>query len=177
MKINKLYSILFLFFIFNFIIAQEKLDVFEIARKGSLIQAKEIIAVNPKAFNIVNTEGYSPLTLACYHRNNKVAKFLINNGSDINQKSSMGTPLMAAVVKGNIEIVNALLDKKADVNSIDSNGTSALLYATIFKNYEIVRILIKANANPDLKDNRGNSAIDYAILVNDDKLIETLKNK
>lgn len=177
MKINKLHSVFFLFFICNFILAQEKLDAFEIARKGTLIQAMEMITTNPKAFNILNTEGYSPLILACYYRNNEVAKFLINNGSDINQKSSMGTPLMAAVVKGNIEIVNELLNKKAAINSIDSNGTSALLYATMFKNYEIVKLLIKANANPYLKDNRGNSAIDYAILANDDKLIETLKNK
>lgn len=177
MKISKLHSILFLFFICNFVFAQEKLDVFEIARKGSLTQAKEIITANPKAFNVVNTEGYSPLTLACYHRNNEVAKFLIDNGSDINQKSNMGTPLMAAVVKGNVEIVSELLNKKVDINSIDKNGTSALLYATMFKNYDIVKLLIKANADPYLKDNRGNSAIDYAILANDDKLIETLKYK
>ncbi len=177
MKNNKLHILLFLFFTSNYAVAQEKFDIFEIARKGTLTQIEEITIANPKTINAVNKEGYSPLTLACYHKNNEVAKFLINNGSDINQKSSMGTPLMAAVVKGNIEIVSELLHKKADVNSKDKNGTSALLYATIFKNYDIVRLLIKSNANPNSKDNKGNSAIDYAILANDDKLIEILKNK
>jgi ankyrin repeat protein len=170
-------SFLLIFICVNFCLAQEKLDVFDIARKGTVEQVKEVLKTNPNAFKTVNSDGFSPLTLACYKGNNEVAKLLIENGCDINQKSSMGTPLMAAVVKGNIEIVSLLLKKNAEVNVTDNNGTTALLYATMFKNKEIVSLLIKANANPDLKDNRGNSALDYAILSNDDKLIEILKTK
>ena len=69
------------------------------------------------------------------------------------------------------------MQKNADPNNSDKNGTTALMYATSVKNYELVSLLTKANANPDVKDNRGNSALDYAILLNDDKLIELLKNK
>ncbi len=163
--------------VFNFSLAQEKLNVFDIGRKGTVEQAKEILKLNPKAFNIVNEEGYSPLVLACYRGNNEVAKFLIENGSDINGISKMGTPLMASIVKGNNEIAKLLIEIKADVNSTDANGTTALIYATNFKNYEIVSLLIKADADYNKEDNRGNSALEYAILLNDDKLIETLKNK
>ena len=170
------YFLLFLFSI-HYCIGQEKLDVFDIARKGTVEQVKQVLKTNPNAFNTVNAEGYSPLTLASYRGNNEVAKILIENGCDINQKSSMGTPLMAAVVKGNVEIVRLLLNKNAEVDFADNNGTTALLYATMFKNKEIASLLIKANANPDIKDNRGNSSLDYAILANDDKLIEILKNK
>jgi ankyrin repeat protein len=161
----------------NLTFSQETLDVFDIARKGTLEQAKNILKVNPNAFKTVNSDGFSPLTLACYRGNNEVVKFLIDNGCDINQESSMGTPLMAAVVKGNVEGAKLLLQKNADPNNSDKNGTTALMYATSVKNYELVSLLTKANANPDVKDNRGNSALDYAILLNDDKLIELLKNK
>ena len=161
----------------NLIFSQETLDVFDIARKGTLEQAKNILKVNPNAFNTVNEDGFSPLILACYKGNNEVAKLLIENGCDINGNSKMGTPLMAAVVKGNIEAAKLLLQKNADPNNSDKNGTTALMYATSVKNYELVSLLTKANANPDVKDNRGNSALDYAILLNDDKLIELLKNK
>ena len=161
----------------NLIFSQETLDVFDIARKGTLEQAKNILKVNPNAFNTVNEDGFSPLILACYKGNNEVAKLLIENGCDINGNSKMGTPLMAAVVKGNIEAAKFLLQKNADPNNSDKNGTTALMYATSVKNYELVSLLTKANANPDVKDNRGNSALDYAILLNDDKLIELLKNK
>ena len=172
-------TILFLIFILNLSLSfsQEKLNVFDIGRKGTVEQAKEALKINPKAFNVVNDEGYSPLVLACYRANNEVAKLLIETGSDINGNSKMGTPLMASIVKGNNEIAKLLIEKKADIHSSDANGTTAIIYATNFKNYEIVSLLIKAGADYNKKDNRGNSALDYAILLDDNKLIETLKIK
>lgn len=169
---------IFLFFILNFYcFSQEKLDIFDIARKGTVVQAQSVLKSNPTALNFVNNDGYSPLILACYRGNNEVVKFLIDKGCDVNQSSNMGTPLMAAVVKANMEATKLLLQKNANPNIADKNGTTALMYATSVKNYELVDLLVKANANIDLKDNRGNSAFDYAILLNDDKLIQILKNK
>lgn len=162
---------------FNFSHGQTSPDVFDIARKGTVEQAKGKLKENPNSFNVVNDEGYSPLLLACYRGNNEVAKFLIESGSDINGKSKFGTPLMACIVKANNEIAKILIEKKADVNFADGNGTTALIYATNFKNYEIVSALVKAKANVDQKDNKNNSALDYAILANDDKLIQLLKTK
>ncbi len=115
--------------------------------------------------------------MACYRGNTEVAKFLINNGADLNYNNAMGTPLMAAVVKNNIEIVNLLLEKNVNVEQKDANGTTALIYAAMFKNHEIAKSLIKAKATYETKDNRGNSALDYAILADDDQLIEILKTK
>lgn len=157
--------------------SQEKLDVFDIARKGTTEQAKAILKENPNAFNVVNDDGFSPLVLACYRGNNEVAKIVIASGCDINSNSKMGTALMAAIVKENNEIAKLLIEKKANVHSSDANGTTALLYAVQFKNYEMASLLIKSDADYNVKDNRGNSALDYAILANDDKLIEILKNK
>jgi hypothetical protein len=174
---KKKYFLQLLLLFVNVSFAQTNVNVFEVARKGTVDQAKEILKENPRAFNSVNQDGYSPLTLACYRNNIEVAKFIIDNGGDININSAMGTPLMAAVVKGNIDIVKLLLEKHADVNSVDGNKTTALLYASMFKNYEISRLLVKAKADPDFKDSRGKSAIDYAILANDDQLIEILKTK
>lgn len=173
----KKYFLLAFCFSLNVIFSQEKPDVFDIARSGTIAQAMEMYKTNQESFNVVNQEGYSPLILACYRGNTEVAKFLIEKGVAINDSSNMGTALMAAVVKGNSEIVKLLLDKKANVNVTDANGTTALIYAAMFKNHDIAGQLIKANALPDFKDSRGNSAIDYAILANDDKLIEILKTK
>lgn len=168
-------SLLILFLISSYALAQEKLDVFEVARKGTVENAKEILKSNPNAFNIVNEDGYSPLILACYKGNNEMTKFLIENGCDVNFKSGMGSALMAATVKGNIEIAKLLLDNKANPDITDSNGMTALLYAVNFKNYELAKLLVKFKSNIEAKDNRGYNALDYAILANDDKLIEILK--
>ncbi len=172
---KKKYFILVLCFSLNMIFAQT--DVFDIARKGTVEEAMKVLETNSESFNVKNSAGFSPLILACYLGNTEVAKFLIEKGSDINDKSNMGTALMAAVVKGNSGIVKLLLDKKANVNIADANGTTALIYAAMFKKNDIVGLLIKANADLDCKDSQGNSAVDYAILADDDELIEILKTK
>lgn len=152
-------------------------DIFEVARKGGVEDAKQLLKSNPGLVNAANADGYTPLILAAYRGNNAVGKYLVESGASIDALSGMGTALMAAVVKGNDEMVKYLLEKKANPNLTDGNGSTALLYAVMFKKRDLASVLIKAGANPDHKDNRGQSAIDYAILANDDKLIEILKTK
>jgi len=101
------------FLIFTTSMVAQK-DVFEVARNGSLEELKGLMKDNPDIINTKNENGHTPLILSSYNRNNDVALFLINNVKDINAKSSEGSPLMASVVKGNTEIVKALLDKGAN---------------------------------------------------------------
>lgn len=163
--------VFFLFFQFGF----SQTDIFDIARKGTLQEMKSVIKDNPALISSVNKEGYSLLVLATYRGNNEVAKFLIENGAEINGTNNYGSPLMAAVVKGNVEIVKLLLEHKADTSIADQSGNTALIYAVIFKNYEIADLLVKAKADINIRDIRGNSAVDYAKMINDEKLIELFK--
>lgn len=151
-------------------------DIFDICRNGSVAQLMEIYKKEPLMINKTNSDGYSPLVLSCYHGNEEVVAFLIDKVTDINGKSDYGTPLMAAVVKGNIKIVELLLVNKADTNVADANGTTAMHYAVMFKNYDVIELLIKAKADINIKDNRGQSALDYAEIYNDKKLNNILKN-
>lgn len=151
-------------------------NIFDIARTGTVAEVTALFKQNPKILNEINDAGYSPLILACYRGNTEVAAFLIHNGADINYNNSMGTPLLAAVVKNNVSIVQQLLNKNADIEAKDNNGTTALIYAAMFKNHEISKMLVQAKANYQTKDNRGNSALDYAILADDDTLIQILKS-
>lgn len=164
----------FLFVVFSQL-AYSQQDIFDVARKGTVEELKRVLKENPAAINSVNKEGYSLLMLATYRSNNEVAKFLIENGADVNGTSNYGSPLMAAVVKGNTEIAKLLLEHKADTGIADASGNTALIYAAIFKKYEIAEMLVKANANCDIKDIRGNTAMDYAKMTNDEKLMELFK--
>lgn len=176
--VKKYIFIISLFFTF-FTNAQsgDAKNIFDIARTGTLSEVKNLFNQNPKVVNEINQAGYSPLILASYRGNLEVAAFLINNGADINYKNEMGTPLLAAVVKNNVAIVKILIDKKANIEAKDANGTTALIYAAMFKNYEICDLLIQVGANCETKDNRENSALDYAILADDDRLIQILKTQ
>lgn len=167
---------LFICLIFSSLIfSQEKLNVFDIGRKGTVDQVKEILKSNSTAFNVLNNDGFSPLVLACYRGNNEVAKFLIENGSDINGNSKMGTPLMAAIVKGNNEIAKLLIEKKANINSSDTNGTTALIYTVQFQNVEILKLLVKNNVDKSHKDNDGKTAFEHAVFAGNDTIINLLK--
>lgn len=158
-------------------ISHAQSDIFDIARKGTVEQARPLLQRDPKLANAENAEGYPALILACYRSNNEVAKYLLANGAGIDAISGMGTALMASVVKGNDEMVSYLLEKRANPNLADGNGMTALLYAVMFKKHNIAAMLVKGGADTLHKDNRGQSALDYAIVANDDKMIELLKTK
>jgi ankyrin repeat protein len=149
-------------------------SIFDIARNGTLEQLKKIHKSDLFIIDKISKEGYSPLTLACYHGNNEVAKYLVKHVKDIDSKSGYGTPLMAATVKRNTELVKLLLEKNANPNKTDVNGSTALHFSVIFSYEDIVKLLIDANADKNIKDNRGKSAIDYATITGNEKITQLL---
>lgn len=161
--------------LFYFQIGFSQQDIFDVARKGTVEEVKTIMKQNPDIINSINDAGYSPLILACYKGNVAVAIFLIKNVKDINGNSLMGTPLMAAVVKGNLEIVEQLLENKANPNLTDANGTTALIYAVQFKNSPIVKLLLDYKADKSKIDNKGKTAFEYAVFSNNEETINLLK--
>jgi len=172
---KKIYFIIFQLFLLNTAFSQTKMDLFDIARKGNLEQIKEVYLANPNALLSINENGFSPLIIACYHNNYDIAKFLIDHQSNINSSSPMGSPLMAAVVKGNVAIAKLLLENKADVNSIDPKGTTALMYAVMFKNSDLVQLLLQYKADKTKKDNTGKTAFEYAVFSGNETIINLLK--
>lgn len=162
--------ILILLFCTGVIFSQEK-NVFDIARNGSLAEIQALYKKQPKIINSVDDRKSSPLILACYRANVEVALFLTEHVKNLNYNSGMGTALMAAVMSGNIQIIEKLIAAKADLNQTDLYGKTALIYATFFNKTEIVKILIKADAKTNLKDNDGKTALDYAKFNKNTELI------
>lgn len=149
-------------------------DIFDVARNGSVEEMTLIEEMSPELLHSKNSDGYSPIILAAYHSNFPVLEFLVDKGVSLNDSSKYGSPLMAATVKGSKVIVNFLLENGADPNGIDANGTSALLYASLFQLNDIAKILLEHDANIALMDNRGNTALDYATMTNNKTLINLL---
>lgn len=170
----KTFYIITLFMSTTIVTAQK--NIFDVCRNGTLEELKTLYNENPESINIKNNNGYTPLILACYHGNEKVIPFLIEKVDDINGSCNFGTPLMAAVYKRNLNITRMLLNKKADPNIIDANGTTALHFASLFNEVEIAKLLIKAGAKPNLKDGNKKSAYDYAFINNNEKLLNIFKN-
>ena len=166
-------NILFLtfsLFVFTYARAQDK-TVFDVARKGTLLEMENIYKQNPKGIDSVNDNKATPLILACYRNNEAVALYLLDKVSNINYNSGMGTALMAAIMSGNKVIIEKLITKKADLDQTDTQGKTALIYAAFNNNTEIVQMLLKAGANKKLADKENRTALDYAKFNKNTQLI------
>ncbi|KAB1155084.1 ankyrin repeat domain-containing protein [Flavobacterium luteum] len=162
-------SLLFIL-ISTFVFSQEK-NIFDIARKGTLLEIETIYKENPTIVNTVDERKSSPLILACYRSNAPVALFLADKVADLNYNSGMGSALMAAVMSGNVQIVEKLIAVKSDLNQFDSQGKTALIYAVFFNKNDIAKLLIQAGANKNQKDSDGKTALDFANFNKNTELI------
>jgi len=69
---------------------------------------------------------------------------------------------MAAVLAGNIDVSELLLDNKADVNSEDELGMTVLMAAVQLGRSEMANLLLNYNADVNAKDKGGSTALMYA---------------
>ena len=68
------------------------------------------------------------------------------------RKANGSTPLIAHCAAGNKEVIEKLIEQRANVDIQDNDGWSALMVASQRGHIEIVRSLIYAGAIPDLKN-------------------------
>jgi ankyrin repeat protein/tRNA A-37 threonylcarbamoyl transferase component Bud32 len=75
------------------------------------------------------------------------------------------------------ENIKELLERGADVNAKDKDGTSALIYAVKRGDVEIVKMLLERGADVNIKDQFGNSALIYAVKRGDVKIVRMLLDR
>ncbi|XP_059139389.1 serine/threonine-protein phosphatase 6 regulatory ankyrin repeat subunit A-like [Physella acuta] len=81
-----------------------------------------------------------------------MVKLLVDHDADVNYGEEC-TPLYKACVDECLEIVNLLVDAKANVNIQDSYGDTPLYISVMNGNIDIVNRLLKAGANVNLESN------------------------
>lgn len=108
------------------------------------------------------------------------AKFLIENGADVNWRNADGrTALFNANRCQEAAIVSRIVECGADINQQDNEGRTILMEGMRMGNIEYVRQLISLGADPKIKDCEGKSAIDRVIkqLENANNLLGVIKSK
>lgn len=148
--------------------------------------------------NVRDPAGQPALFLAIRDQSKKVVEALFNwPKTDFDVRNGQDeTPLMLASLRGEIDLVNALLAKSADVNKpgwtplhyactnghvevmrlllarhayIDAespNGTTPLMMAAHYGTPGAVKLLLEEGADPMIKNKLGLSAIDFAQRAN-----------
>ena len=74
------------------------------------------------------------------------------------------TPLMWAANRRFVDIVQLLIDSGADLNKVNGNNTTAIMYVTSGseKDLEVFKVLIKHKPNIEIMDWRDRNVIDEA---------------
>ncbi|XP_076086415.1 uncharacterized protein LOC143057068 [Mytilus galloprovincialis] len=139
--------------------------VFIASLKGHLEIVELLLQYNCN-INQLDDIGGSPFYFSCQNNHIDICKLLLRQTAkpDVNIRPyNFGhTPLIVSSFKGDLQLVNLLLQHNCDVNLQDKGMRSALHYA-VFKNHKnIVRILLENNINVNLLDSQQKSALLYA---------------
>lgn len=64
------------------------------------------------------------------------------------------------------DLVKRLVEHGADVDAVDSDGRTALMFAVLSENLQVVKFLIESGADINKVDNKGFSALVFAVILN-----------
>jgi uncharacterized protein len=132
-----------------------RLDIIEAAFKGW----GNII------LNDYSRDGFTPLGLAAFFGHEEIARWLIENGADVNavsQNPMRVQPLHSAVAGDHTAIARLLLAAGADPNAAQQDGFRPLHAAVQNGNAGLVALLLEYGADPSLVDAQGRTAQDLS---------------
>ncbi len=143
------------------------------------------------AERIKNSAPIAPSTLRTIHKSRKNDFYLaikngnieqlgelLRSGRDVNARTpEKATPLMAAAVHNNPNVVDFLLDQGAMIDAVDRDGYSALMIAASKGRVDVVKVLLARGANVNLLDNNGMTALMWAEKKGNDGIARLLRGK
>jgi hypothetical protein len=136
--------------------------------KGDISAVRRHI-IGGSDLNTRDFHGRTPLMIAAYRRDNKVARALIDAGAKVNALDSEQYDLLTiAAVLNDVEMVKIAIASGADTGLVTSpyQGT-ALIAAAHLGHVEVVQTLITGKAPLDHVNNLGWTALIEAIVLGD----------
>jgi ankyrin repeat protein len=85
--------------------------------------------------------------------------------------------LQDAITRNDLTVVEDILDRLKDINEVDSDGWTILMYAVMTSNnIEIVKAILKKNPNLSIKTPTRQTALGFAKLITKKEMIELLES-
>eukprot|EP01059_Diplonema_ambulator_P017021 TRINITY_DN29017_c0_g1_i1.p1 TRINITY_DN29017_c0_g1~~TRINITY_DN29017_c0_g1_i1.p1 ORF type:complete len:232 (+),score=59.06 TRINITY_DN29017_c0_g1_i1:49-696(+) len=137
---------------------KETQELFDYASAGALDEVKMVLAKGAFIDSKLPQNGNTALHLSLWLQHSNVAKYLIENGADLEVKDNDGLrPLHTAsyaAFEGDLPSVQLLLSKGAQVEPRSNNGNTPLHLAATASG-PIVQTFLEAGANPLIKNDEG----------------------
>jgi ankyrin repeat protein len=172
----------------TFTTAQAETVLMKASREGNVEAVKVLLAHDADVNAKENFRGQTAVMWAAAEGHADIVSLLAMHGADLNVRSydrdtslpkmAAGTPaapiarggltaLLFAARQGEIESVKALLDAKADINAVDSDGNNALTLAILNTHYDLTQLLIERGADVNIAAKNGRTALYSAVEMHD----------
>lgn len=156
-----------------------ELDLYEGSATGDLAAVQRALNMNPELLESRSSDGWTPLHLAAFFGQAKIAEALFDRGAAVDARSTnqmKNTPLHAAAAGGQTELVELLLKHGAEVNATQHGGWTALHAASQAGRKEMVLVLLAHAADTQQRAENNQSALDMALLGAKADIVELLEN-
>ena len=160
----------------------EKIDVevfFKAVKDNDAAKVKEYISKDPTLVDARTTDFLkeTALGIASFDGYKEIVEILLKNGANPNVWDDMGTaPLHGAARQNRAEIIEMLINAKADVNiKHKSSEETPLHYAASYNSLEAANVLLKNGADKTAKTGSGQTPYDVAKEKKSDKVIDLMK--
>uniref|UniRef100_A0A1Y1NLE7 Uncharacterized protein n=1 Tax=Photinus pyralis TaxID=7054 RepID=A0A1Y1NLE7_PHOPY len=130
-------------------------------RNGDMGRVRRLIDAYGQSASNAWPEGYVFLRGAIKNDQPEIAKLLLNGCNVmVNSRNTLtDTPLHFAVRNGNLEIVDMLLDRHAEINAKNVDGTTPLHIAVENGHENLVKLLLERGADVNIEDRYGRSVL------------------
>lgn len=148
--------------------------LFEALRSNDILAFDQLKEKGAR-LNVVNNEGFSILSYASKYRP-LILEILLNEEIDLNIGDP--PPLFWAIIKNDLEAINLLLERGADLNQPSSKVMAPILEAMVRCPFETVkRIMERQDFNPNFQDNEALSPLIIALRLGNLKYVNILLEK
>jgi uncharacterized protein len=157
-----------------------------VARTGNVEAAKVLLAHGADVKAKEDWHGQTALMWATAQGHPAMMRELIAHGADVNARSELKewerqvtseprekwlppgnlAPLHYAARQGCVECAQVLLDAGAEINAVDPDGISSVVFAIINGHFDVAGLLIDRGADPNLADKTGRTALYAAVDFN-----------
>jgi len=138
------------------------LDIFKLLNSKA---EKYNIQLEAKKISSDTYKGNKVFYDNCVLGNFEIIKSLLNKGFDVNKETNGNSPLKAAVLSGNTDLVRLLIEQSADIHKpLNPSGTTILHQAAQSGIAEIIQLLVEAGHDINAVDTNGNSPLYVAVL-------------
>lgn len=127
-----------------------EVSVFEAAAFGRVERLRALLAEDPERAQALGDDGFTPLHLAVFGRQEEAARVLLEHGADPNALATSDfakvPPLGTAAFVRSAPLARLLLDHGADPNACGEGGFTALHTAAQNGDEELERLLLERGA-------------------------------